>query len=123
MRSERHESVLPVAPLMRWLVLVVFIGLLGLCYVQMKIRLTAAGNEQRELERELLQMGEKNQVLQSQVTRLSSRAALQARMEEGMIRMVPIPDTQVVRLRAVETLEGIARFDAPDGGAETEVRQ
>jgi hypothetical protein len=34
MRFESRDNALPLGPLMRWLVLVVFVGLLGLCYVR-----------------------------------------------------------------------------------------
>ena len=73
MRFESRDNALPLGPLMRWLVLVVFVGLLGLCYVHMKHKLKVDGDRCRELEMALEVLDEKLQVAGNEVMRLTSR--------------------------------------------------
>ena len=99
MNRHANESVLPIGPLMRWLVLVVFVGLLGLCYVHMKNKLKVDGDRCRELEMAIEALDEKLQVAGNEVMRLTSRPELERRRQEGLIRMVPVQDSRLNRLR------------------------
>lgn len=114
----RHESSLPVGPLMRWLVIVAFVGLLGLCYVHMKHKLKVEGDRCRELEQAVAELDERIKVAGNDIMRLASRPSLERRRQEGFIRMVPVQDARLVRLR-VDTAALTAPAAAPaaeDGG-------
>ena len=88
MRQANHDNALPLGPLMRWLVLVVFVGLLGLCYVHMKHKLKVDGDRCRDLEMALEALDEKLQVAGNEIMRLTSRPELERRRQEGLIRMI-----------------------------------
>ena len=100
MRAAGRENALPLGPLMHWLVVVVFLGLLGLCYVHMKHKLKVDGDRCRDLEHAVADLDEKLKVAANEVMRLTSRPALERRRQEGFIRMVQVQDSRMVRLRA-----------------------
>ncbi|MFZ4484023.1 MAG: hypothetical protein ACOYOL_08600 [Chthoniobacterales bacterium] len=102
MKSVHQENTLPIGPLMSWAVLVIFIGLLGLCYVHMKHKLKVEGDRCRELELAVADLNEKLKVAGNEITHMASRPALERRRQEGFIRMIPVQDARMVRLR-VET--------------------
>lgn len=81
-----------------WLAVVLFIGLLGLCYVQMKQKLAADGNLCRELENTVKDLDEKLLDVNTNIRRLSGRPALERRCEQGFIRMVQVSDSCIVRV-------------------------
>jgi len=85
--------------LVRWLALVVFVGLLGVCYVHMKQKLTADGNLCRDLENSVRELDEKLLGIDSDIRRLTGRPALERRRQEGFIRMMEVTDARIVRLR------------------------
>ena len=64
--------------LVRWLALVVFVGLLGVCYVHMKQKLTTDGNLCRELENSVRELDEKLLGINSDIRRLTGRPASSA---------------------------------------------
>lgn len=99
MRNQGHDNALPLGPLMRWLVLVVFVGLLGLCYVHMKHKLKVDGDRCRDLEAALEALDEKLQVAGNEIMRLTSRPELERRRQEGLIRMIQVQDSRLNRLR------------------------
>lgn len=86
--------------LARWLALVVFVGLLGLCYVHMKHRLTTNGDLCRELENAVRELDEKLLGVNSDIRRLTGRPSLERRRQEGFIRMMDVTDARIVRLRS-----------------------
>ena len=85
--------------LVRWLALVVFVGLLGLSYVHMKHKLTADGDLCRELENAVRELDEKLLGVNSDIRRLTGRPSLERRLQEGFIRMMDVADSRIVRLR------------------------
>ena len=85
--------------LARWLTLVIFVGLLGLCYVHMKQKLTADGNLCRELENAVRELDEKLLGVNSDIRRLTGRPSLERRRQEGFINMMEVTDARIVRLR------------------------
>jgi hypothetical protein len=103
MRFESRDNAMPLGPLMRWLVLVVFVGLLGLCYVHMKHKVKVDGDRCRELEMALEALNEKLQVAGNEVMRLTSRPELERRRDEGFIRMIEVQDGRLNRLRVQTT--------------------
>lgn len=100
MRRVHRDNALPLGPLARWLFVVVFLGLLGLCYVHMKHKLKVDGDRCRELEHAVADLDEKIKVAGNEVMRLTSRPTLERRREEGLIEMIPVQDARLVRLRA-----------------------
>jgi hypothetical protein len=99
MRRVHRDNALPLGPLARWLCVVVFFGLLGLCYVHMKHKLKVDGDRCRELEQAVADLDEKLKVAGNEIMRLTSRSTLERRRDEGLIEMIPVPDTRLVRLR------------------------
>ncbi|MEY3480774.1 MAG: hypothetical protein RIQ71_1549 [Verrucomicrobiota bacterium] len=97
-RAQREQSA-GVGPLACWLAVVLFIGFLGLCYVQMKQKLAAEGNICRELENSVKGLDEKLHVLNTDIRRLTGRPSLERRKEEGFIRMIEVTDSRIVRVR------------------------
>jgi hypothetical protein len=85
--------------LARWLTLVIFVGLLGVCYVHMKQKLTADGNLCRELENAVRELDEKLLGVNSDIRRLTGRPSLERRRQEGFINMMEVTDARIVRLR------------------------
>ena len=82
-----------------WLAVVLFAGLLGLCYVQMKQKLAADGNLCRELENAVRELDERLLAANTDIRKLSGRPALERRKQEGFIRMIDVTDSRIVRLR------------------------
>ena len=103
MRRMHRENALPIGPLARWLVVVVFLGLLGLCYVHMKHKLKVDGDRCRDLEHAVADLDEKLKVAGNEIMRLTSRPALERRREEGLIEMIPVQDARLTRLRVQTT--------------------
>lgn len=103
MRSSGHDNALPIGPMMRWLVLVIFVGLLGLCYVHMKHKLKVDGDRCRDLEASIAALDEKLKVAGNEVMRLTSRPELERRRQEGLIRMIEVQDSRLNRLRVQTT--------------------
>ena len=103
MKRVHRDNALPIGPLARWLVVVVFLGLLGLCYVHMKHKLKVDGDRCRELEHAVADLDEKLKVAGNEIMRLTSRPALERRRAEGLIEMIPVQDARLTRLRVQTT--------------------
>lgn len=98
-RSRRKKWNAVNAPsLARWLVFTGFLALTGLVYVYLTIQLYHLGNEKKVLEKTLADLRTQNELASGQITNLSSRSALQRRLKEGYLKMVPISDRNIVRL-------------------------
>jgi len=98
-RQARHEHSAGLGLLARWLAVVVFVGLLGLCYVHMKQKLASDGNLCRELENAVRELDEKLLVVNTDIRRFTGRPSLERRRDEGFIRMIDVTDSRIVRLR------------------------
>ena len=100
-RSRRKNFNAINAPaLVRWIVLTLFIALTGLIYVYLSIQLHRLGDQQNKLEKQLASLRNQNEVATGQIAALTSRAALQRRLKEGYIKMIPIAEQNIVRLSA-----------------------
>ena len=84
--------------LARWILLTLFIALTGLIYVYLSIQLHRLGDQQNKLEKQLVSLRNQNEVATGQIAALTSRAALQRRLKEGYIKMIPIAEQNIVRL-------------------------
>jgi len=95
-RKKNHQ--LPLFPICKIILLAVFVAVAGVSYVYLKIQQHALGDELRQIERELTEVNSYNEVLQAQISGLTSRRALQKRLDEGFINLVPIEDNRIARL-------------------------
>lgn len=94
----RATNAIEVNFLARMLVLVGFLGLAGLFFVYLKNQQHAVGNQARAVEAELRETEAKGEALQARITTLTSRGALQRRLDEGFLRLETIRDTAIARV-------------------------
>jgi cell division protein FtsB len=98
-RSRRKNwNAVEAASLARWIVLTAFLALTGLSYVYLTLQLYHLGDRKKALENELASLRSQNDVANGQIAALTSRAALQRRLKEGYLKMVPIAERDIVRL-------------------------
>src|ERR671935_992023 len=97
-RSRRNWNTVNAASLARWIVLTAFLALTGLSYVYLTLQLYHLGERKKALENELASLRSQNDVVSAQVAALTSRTALQRRLKEGYLKMVPITEAKIVRL-------------------------
>ena len=86
-------------PLIRWVVIAAFLSVTGLSYVYMKNQLNSCGHQRELLERNLHELIIQNNVLETQISRLTSRTALQRQLDTGFIKLVPISNQAIVHVR------------------------
>jgi hypothetical protein len=100
-RGERRNlNRVNAAALARWIVITGFLALAGLCYVYLTLQLHNLGDRKKALENELVSLRQQNDVANVQIAALTSRSALQRRLKEGYLKMVPIAEQNIVRLAA-----------------------
>ena len=75
-----------------------FFALAGLGYVYLKVQLYHLGDRKKALETELTSLRTQNDIAGVQIAALTSRSALQRRLKEGYLKMVPISERSIVRL-------------------------
>src|SRR6266576_3712631 len=98
-RSRRKNWNTVNAPsLARWIVLTAFLALAGLSYVYLTLQLYHLGDRKKALENELASLRTQNDVASVQIAALTSRSALQRRLKEGYLKMIPISEHNIVRL-------------------------
>ena len=100
MRRARRKNwnAVNAASLARWIVLTTFLALTGLSYVYLTIQLYHLGDRKKALENELAGLRTQNDVASAQIAALTSRSALQRRLKEGYLKMIPISERNIVRL-------------------------
>ena len=86
--------------LARWIVITGFLALTGLVYVYLTLQLYHLGDRKKVLENELARLRAQNNVASVQIAALTSRSAMQRRLKEGYLKMVPIAEHSIVRLTA-----------------------
>jgi hypothetical protein len=98
-RSHRKNwNTVNAASLARWIVLTAFLALMGLSYVYLTLQLYHLGDRKKALETEVTNLRMQNEVASAQIAALTSRSALQRRLKEGYLKMVPIAEHNIVRL-------------------------
>ena len=98
-RSRRKNcNSVDAASLARGIVLTALLALAGLSYVYLSLQLHRLGDHKKSLETELASLRAQNEVARDQIAALTSRAALQRRLKEGYLKMVPIGEHNIVRL-------------------------
>ena len=98
MSRRRNVNNMNAASLARWLVMLAFVALLGLTYVYLNIQLYHLGDRKKALENDLANLRTQNDVASAQIAALTSRSALQRRLKEGYLKMIPIAERNIVRL-------------------------
>jgi hypothetical protein len=88
------------ASLARWIVITGFLALTGLIYVYLTLQLYHLGDRKKALENELTSLRSQNDVASVQIAALTSRSAMQRRLKEGYLKMIPITEQNIVRLSA-----------------------
>jgi cell division protein FtsB len=98
-RSRRRNcNTVNAASLARWIVMTAFLALAGLAYVYLTLQLYHLGERRKAVENELADLHKKNDAAAANIALLTSRTALQHRLKEGYLKMIPIPDSKIVRL-------------------------
>ena len=87
-RSRRNWNEVNAASLARWIVLTAFLAL----------QLYHLGDRKKALETEVSNLRMQNEVASAQIAALTSRSALQRRLKEGYLKMIPIAEHNIVRL-------------------------
>jgi hypothetical protein len=116
MNRRRHANLVPVAALVRWVVVAFFLCTAGLCYVYFKNQMQTTGNEIRNLEGQLNTLITQDDTERAQIDRLSSQSYLERRLAEGFIRLTPITDDRIVRVHIAGTRAPVATTAAADSG-------
>jgi hypothetical protein len=98
-RSHRRNcNTVNAASLARWIVVTAFLALAGLGYVYLTLQLYHLGERRKAVENELASFRTQNDIANAQIAALTSRSALQRRLKEGYLKMVPISEANIVRL-------------------------
>jgi hypothetical protein len=98
-RSRRRNcNAVNAASLARWIVVTAFLALAGLSYVYLTLQLYHLGERRKAIENELASLRTQNDVTSAQIAALTSRSALQRRLKEGYLKMIPISENKIVRL-------------------------
>ena len=97
--SKRQNNRLQFAALLRWVIIAVFLGVAGLSYLYLKNQLFVLGSHRRAMEQELRDLIAQNNVLENRVSSLTSFTALQRKMDDGFLKMVPIAEHVVAHVR------------------------
>jgi hypothetical protein len=98
-RSRRRNcNTVNAASLARWIVVTAFLALAGLSYVYLTLQLYHLGERRKAMENELASLRTQNDVTSAQIAALTSRSALQRRLKEGYLKMIPISENNIVRL-------------------------
>jgi len=98
-RSRRKNcNAVNAASLARWIVVTAFLALAGLGYVYLTLQLYHLGDRRKAAENELATLRTQNDIATAQIAALTSRSALQRRLKEGYLKMLPISEGNIVRL-------------------------
>ena len=104
-RQRRQQfNAINVASLARWVVITGFLAVVGLIYVYLTVQLYHLGDRKKALEKEIANLRVENDVANVQIATLTSRQALQRRLKEGYLKMVPISEMNIVRLNPPSSL-------------------
>ena len=88
------------ASLARWIVATAFLALTRLIYVYFTVQLYHLNDRKKTLENELTSLRAQSDVASVQIAALTSRSAMQRRLKEGYLKMIPISEHNIVRLSA-----------------------
>ena len=98
----RNANLLPVAKILLIGMLILTVGGGDIYYVNAKNEVHRNGQRKKELERELLSLATREEVVISQIAKLSSFDSLRRRQSqerEAFAKLIPVTDSMVVRLQ------------------------
>lgn len=81
--------------------LVFVIGFIGLFFVYLKNQQHALGEQMRLVEQKIMELHAHQEALVAKVTSLTSRGALQRRLEEHYVDLIPITETAIARMNPI----------------------
>ena len=116
---KRQSNRLQFAALLRGVIITVFLGVAGLSYVYLKNQLHVCGTQRKALEQELNELVSENSVMVAQISGLTSRAALQRRLDEGFVKLVPITSQALVRVHTQDSNRWVADDHRVDSQIQT----
>lgn len=98
----------------QWLVILFMMGMAGLLFVYLKNQQHALGEQTRLVEEKVIQLRAHNDALVAKITGLTSRGALQRKLEEKYLDLIQIPETAIARLTPPlsSQQDGVARTAA-----------
>ncbi len=96
--GRKNWNAVNAASLARWILVTAFLALAGLSYVYLTLQLYHLGERKKAVENELISLRTQNDVASVQIAALTSRSALQRRLKEGYLKMIPISENNIVRL-------------------------
>ena len=99
-RRRKNFNPIDAPSLARWIVLAAFAAATGLSYVYLTVQLHHQGVQKKLLEQELVALRTQNEDARVQIAALTSRTALQRRLQEGYLKMIPITEQSIVRLNS-----------------------
>ncbi len=99
-RQRNNFNPIDAPSLVRWIVIAAFLATTGLSYVYLSVQLHHQGVQRSQLEQELEATRTQNDDARVQIAALSSRTALQQRLKEGTLKMIPITEQSIVRLNS-----------------------
>ena len=99
-RHRKNFNPIDAPSLARWIVIAAFAAATGLSYVYLTVQLHHQGVQKRLLEQELIVVRTQNEDAKVQIGALTSRTALQRRLQEGYLKMIPITEQSIVRLNS-----------------------
>lgn len=105
----KHANILPVAKILLGGLVLLVLGGGGLYYVNAKNEVHRFGQRRKELERELVAVATRDEVVLSRISKLCSFDALRKRQQvdrEAFVRLVPVGDTLVVRMQESVPVRG-----------------
>ena len=94
--KRRHANAVPIASFVTWVVMAIFVCGSGVGYVWCKNQLHTNGGRIKALEREFIDLRNKNEVARAHIAQLSSTKALQDRFDTGFIKLAKITDDRIV---------------------------
>lgn len=92
------------ASLARWIAITASLAITGLIYVYLTLQLHDLGTRKKGLENEVANLRAENEVASAQIAALTSRSAMQRRLKEGYLKMIPIPEHNIVRVNSTARL-------------------
>jgi hypothetical protein len=116
---QRNCNNVNAASLARWIVMTAFLALAGLSYVYLTLQLYHLGERRKAVENELISLRTQNDVATAQIAAFTSRSALQRRLKERYLKMIPISEANIVRLTIPprspdeDTIQPVANPSAP----------
>ena len=98
--KRRHANAVPIASFVTWVVMAVFVCGSGVGYVWCKNQLHTTGGRIKALEREFVDLRNKNEVSRAHIAQLSSTKAIQDRFDTGFFKLSKITDDRIVMIHS-----------------------